>query len=516
MASGLAGQNRQAQLLFGVSDPISKTIQRLGSGVFRHGSRSCMRIMRKLVVTALTSLPLMLAACTDGLDGGPSPYDDDYGITAGNINEGAPDNNSLPDDNKADAMYPPTYELPKVEQSPVQSQGSRGVCSIFATMGMVENLYLKAGMPPAEVDFSEQHMQWSAKNQVGAFPNSEGSNVSNNLQAAVRFGTVKEAAWPYEPSPWTAENDPECTGGENLPTKCYTNGEPPASVADAVLFKLPSSRWINTNSIKAHLTTKKSGVGVGMTFFYQSWNHRRSTLPVDQDLWRQGFVTYPNAKDKEISLEKRAGHAIMIVGWDDNLEVTMRDAEGKPVLDAQGNQRKEKGFWLFKNSWGAASFGIEHPYGAGYGWLSMKYVAEYGSAAIAEVPTLMPDMPPPPVGGITHTYTSTPAAAIPDNSPTGVTSSIEVPDAGTVGEVKVTTDVTHTYRGDLRVTVTKGSKSKVIFDRDGGSADDLKQTFTLADFDGSTLSGAWTIKVEDTAALDVGTLNSWKLEVTTR
>lgn len=470
--------------------------------------------MRKLVVSALTSLPLFLVACADSGSDGPSSLDEDYGITEGDINAGAPDNDSLPDDNKADAIYPPAFELPKNEQSAVKSQGSRGVCSIFAAMGMVENLYIKAGMTDA--DFSEQYMQWSVKNEVGAFTNTEGSNVSNNLQAMVEYGGVKEVDWPYESSPWTAANDAECTGGENLPTKCYTNGEPPQMATDAKKWKLPSSRWINTNSIKAHLTTKKTGVGVGMTFFYQSWNHRRSTLPVNQDLWRQGFVTFPNAKDQEVSLEKRAGHAIMIIGWDDNLEVEMRDEAGKPVLDAQGNPRKEKGFWLFKNSWGAASFGIDHPYGAGYGWLSMKYVQQYGSAAIAEVPTITPDMPPPPTGGQMHTFNSTSGGAIPDDSPTGVSSAIEVATAGTVGEIKVTTDITHTYRGDLKVTLVHGSTSKVLFNGDGGSADDLKQTFTAADFGGATLAGAWTLKVEDTAAQDVGTLNSWKLEVTTR
>jgi hypothetical protein len=472
--------------------------------------------MKKLVVRALVSLPLFVAACATSSDDGGWDDSDEFGITQGDINAGAPDNNTLPDDNKADAVYPAKFELPKEEQSPVKSQGSRGVCSIFATMGMVENLYIKAGMPVAEADFSEQYMQWSVKAEVGALPNSEGSNVSSNLTSMVRFGGVKEADWPYESSPWTSVNDPECTGGENLPTKCYTNGEPPAMATMATKFKLPSSRWINTNSIKAHLTTKKTGVGVGMTFFYQAWNHRLSTLPRDLDLWNRGVVTYPNAKDREVSLEKRAGHAIMIIGWDDDLEIPMRDAEGKPVLDAQGNPMKEKGFWLFKNSWGTGKFGLQHPYGDGYGWLSMKYVEEYGSAAVAEVPSLTPDMPPPPVGGVTRTYNSAPAAAIPDASPTGASSSIEVADAGTVGEVKVTTDITHTYQGDLKITLTHGTTSKVFFDKEGGSADDVKATFTLADFAGATLTGPWTIKVEDTEAQDVGTLNSWKLEVTTR
>src|SRR5262245_34251524 len=287
-------------------------------------------------------------------------------------------------------MYPAKFELPNAQQSAVKSQGSRGVCSIFAATAMVENLYLKAGMPVAEVDFSEQYMQWSTKRQVGSFPNTEGSNVDDNLQGVVRFGGVKEAAWPYETIAWNASNDPQCTGGEGQPTKCYTNGEPPQSALDARKYKLPSSRWINTNSIKAHLTTKKTGVGVGMTFFYQSWNHRRSTLPVDSNLWRQGIVTYPNAKDQQVSLENRAGHAIEIIGWDDTKAVAMRDEAGNPVLDTNGQPKMEKGFWLFKNSLGAASFGIDHTYGAGYGWLSMKYVQQYGSAVIGEVPSLGP------------------------------------------------------------------------------------------------------------------------------
>lgn len=498
--------------------------------------------MKKLVVLALTSLPLALAACTGPGDEGPSPYDDDYGITPGNINEGAPDNDTLPDDNKADAIYPKQFALPKYEQSPVKSQGSRGVCSIFAAQAIVENLYIKAGMPPAEVDFSEQHMQWSVKNQVGAFRYTEGSNVDSNLKSVVQFGTIKEADWPYESSPWTSADDPDCDGGENLPTKCYTNGEPPQRALDAQKYKLPSSRWINTNSIKAHLTTKQTGVGVGFTFFYQSWNHRRSTLPIDADLWRKGIVTYPNGQDQQVSLQNRAGHAIEIVGWDDEMEVPMRDGEGKPVLDAQGNPRMEKGFWLFKNSWGTASFGVDHPYGAGYGWLSMQYVQQYGSAVVAELPSLTPpaevcddlgeldedgdnqancddsDCATHPActasGGQVLTFSAAPNVAIPDNSSTGVSSTIDVADSGSVASVRVTTAITHTWRGDLRVSLTHGGVTKVLFNQAGGSADDLNQTFDV-DFAGASVSGAWVLTVEDRYRYDTGTLNSWELEITT-
>ncbi len=499
--------------------------------------------MRKLLVSALTTLPLFLAACAG--DSGPSPYDDDYGITSGNINEGSPNNDSLPDDNKADAVYPPTFELPKDEQSPVKSQGSRGVCSVFAATAILENLYIKAGMPVSEADFSEQYMQWSVKAQLGEFTWTEGSNVGPNLDSVVRFGTVKEAAWPYETTKWTTANDPACTAeGENLPMQCYTNGAPPQMAVDGQKWRLPSTRWVNINSMKAHLTTKKTGVGVGLDFFYQSWNHRKSTLPVDSSLWARGIVTYPNDEDKRISLEKRAGHAIEIIGWDDNMEVAMRDAQGKPVLDGSGNPVMEKGFWLFKNSWGDASFGLENSYGAGYGWLSMRYVKEKGSAMTADLPSLAPVAEVcddttmadedgdgkancddtgcaahpscTSSGGTSHTYTSTPNASIPDASTTGATSTINVTDEGTVADVKVTTDVTHTYKGDLKITLTHGATTKIIFNKEGGSADNVKQTFSLGDFGAGALAGAWTLKVEDTESQDIGKLNSWQLEVTTR
>ena len=97
-------------------------------------------------------------------------------------------------------------------------------------------------------NFSEQYLQWSAKNLQGAFPHTEGSSSEANIQAVVRFGTIKEAEWPYESQPWTAENDPDCDGEDGMPTKCYTNGEPPASVEDALKFKLPARRFIKSRT----------------------------------------------------------------------------------------------------------------------------------------------------------------------------------------------------------------------------------------------------------------------------
>lgn len=446
---------------------------------------------------------------------GPSPYDGDF-PTSGNTRAGAPPNSSLPNDNKADAVYPAKFFLDK--QSPVTNQGHRGDCTIFAATALVEELYIAAGM--ANPDFSEQYLQWAVKTQQHAFPNSEGSSPDQNLQAVVKFGTVEEGVWPYEISPWTAANDPACQGKDGEPTRCYTNGEPPAAAATATKYKLPSVQYLNTNSIKAHMTAKKTGVVIAIDFFFQAWNHRLSKLPINADLWAQGAVTYPNAKDKELSIAEHEGHGILLVGWDDNLEFPMRDEKGAFITDANGNQMKEKGFWIFKNSWDTWSFGAHNPYAPGYGFISYRYVDEYASAVSAEVPTLTTDPcvtdPQSCAGNMTHDYAATPALAIPDNDPTGVTSTITTTDAGNVATVKVTTDITHTYRGDLKVTLSHGGVTQVVFNNEGGAQHDLKQAFAVTGFEATTLGGDWVLKVEDDAAQDTGTFAAWQLEVVTK
>src|SRR5262245_8428076 len=517
------------------ADRVARPVPGCGETVSCVWHESRRRSPRMRVRALILALPMITAACSDD---GPSPYDDDFPVgDEGDVLGGVPPNSSLPDDNKADAIYPAKFFLS--EQSPVRNQGHRGVCSIFAATALVENLYIKAGMP--NPDFSEQYMQWAVKNLSHSFPNTEGSSAQANLQMVVKFGTVEESVWPYDINPWTSANDPACTGSSQ-PTRCYTNGEPPAAATNARKWKLPAVRYINTNSIKAHMTAKNTGVDVGLTFFFQAWNHRLSTLPISSELWAKGVVTYPNDKDKELSLAEHEGHAILLVGWDDDAEFPMRDEQGHQINDENGNPKMEKGFWIFKNSWDTWSFGKQDPNGAGYGYLSYRYVDEYGSAVSADLPTLdtpkeicddpgMADedgnglancadpacamSPACTGGGQMHSYTASPNAAIPDNDPTGVSSAISVSDAGALTDVSVTVDITHTYRGDLRVTLDHGGTSVVLVDGVGGSADDIKQTFSVAGLVGAELGGSWTLKVVDTAAQDTGTLNSWKLSATT-
>lgn len=456
------------------------------------------------------------------------------------ILEGAPDPSKLPDEPKSDQIMPAQFDL-RATQSPVKSQGSRGVCSIFSTVALMEHLYIKEGTL-REPDFSEQFLQWSAKVELGAFRNTGGSSAGRNLEAINRYGIVDEATMPYESKPWTASNNPDCGKDEaERPVECHTNGHPADEIKEeGRRWYLPRSRWVSSrvNNIKAFMLNNETAVAAGMTFFYQSWNHRRSQLPTNSQYWSEGYVLYPNAKDKEISLEKRAGHSILLIGWDDELEVPMVDEEGKQILDENGEPQMEKGFFLFKNSWGTSGFGINNAFGAGYGWLSYRYVSEYASVVGANVPEL--DLKEDCSNGVDDDFNgladcedeacgadfscrapaqqlggdSDVVVDIPDNTPAGASSTITVDGEGVVSEVAVELFIEHSYIGDLQVDlVSPDGRTVTLHSREGGSARNLDKTYVPTGFSGAELAGDWTLRVSDLARSDVGKLVRWSLVI---
>jgi hypothetical protein len=117
-------------------------------------------------------------------------------------------------------------------------------------------------------------------------------------------------------------------------------------------------------------------------------------------------------------------------------------------------------------------------------------------------------------GGTGKVFTSSGTAAIPDNSPTGA--SLDVAVTGVTGSptLAVSVDITHTFRGDLKVELLKDGKPlKVLAANTGGSADNIVETFTLTAAEvGTNPNVKWTLKVTDNAAQDTGTINSVKLE----
>jgi Zn-dependent metalloprotease len=105
--------------------------------------------------------------------------------------------------------------------------------------------------------------------------------------------------------------------------------------------------------------------------------------------------------------------------------------------------------------------------------------------------------------------------SIPDNNATGVRSN-DVVSAAATDTVSLTVDVniTHTFRGDLVIqVVSPGGTVFTLSNRAGGSADNFVATGSPLAFTGNP-AGTWQLFVRDLAAVDVGTINSWALHVT--
>ncbi|ACA84943.1 S8 family serine peptidase [Shewanella woodyi] len=115
-----------------------------------------------------------------------------------------------------------------------------------------------------------------------------------------------------------------------------------------------------------------------------------------------------------------------------------------------------------------------------------------------------------PQGIEDYPYSNDDPVSIPDNDSNGIVSTIEVADDLQVFGVTADVNITHTWSGDLIVTLTspEGTES-VLHNRSGGSADDVVESWDLADFNGEMAMGTWTLSVSDNAAADLGTLNSW-------
>lgn len=96
---------------------------------------------------------------------------------------------------------------------------------------------------------------------------------------------------------------------------------------------------------------------------------------------------------------------------------------------------------------------------------------------------------------------------------------------GEIAEVNVMVNLTHTYIGDLRLILIAPDGTQIrLHDRSGGSTDNIVTTYdtltapvdSLALLKGKPSQGTWTLRVEDKAGGDTGTLNSWSLELFTR
>ncbi|MFI5908266.1 proprotein convertase P-domain-containing protein [Dactylosporangium sp. NPDC051541] len=123
------------------------------------------------------------------------------------------------------------------------------------------------------------------------------------------------------------------------------------------------------------------------------------------------------------------------------------------------------------------------------------------------------------LGGSPAAAAATPCAkandtdtAIPD--PGTVDSPITLSGCATTASAisSVEVHIVHTYRGDLVVTlVAPDGSTYVLANRQGGSADNIDQTFTV-NLSAENPNGTWKLRVQDAAAADSGFINTWRID----
>lgn len=210
---------------------------------------------------------------------------------------------------------------------PIEDQGNLGSCTANAGVGLVEFFQQKAF--GKHIDASRIFL-YKVTRKLAGFEGDTGAYLRDTMKAMVLFGVPPEEYWPYNIDDYEVEPTPFCYAfAQNYQAIEYYRLDPSGTPRDRLLAR-----------IKANLAAELPSM-FGFTV-YSSINQAGD----------DGRIPFPSDFDRQ-----RGGHAVVAVGYDDELEITNAN-----------NGAKTTGALLIRNSWGT-DWGDE-----GYGWLPYDYV----------------------------------------------------------------------------------------------------------------------------------------------
>lgn len=172
------------------------------------------------------------------------------------------------------------------------------------------------------------------------------------------------------------------------------------------------------------------------------------------------------------------------LGWRDVKEILIRSAQKISSTDSDWSDN-------------SAGFHFNHKFGAGL----------IDATAAVNLAAHWIDLPP--ALSTSASLTTGLPESIPDNTPAGITRTFTVSTPLRVEYLTLAVDITHTFRGDLAITLTSPSgMTSRLAEAHSDNGDDYHWTFSSVRHWGELSTGTWTLKIADEASSDTGTLNA--------
>lgn len=204
-----------------------------------------------------------------------------------------------------DYIYVPMrFDIPsKVDlrkfSSSIEDQGIIGSCTGHAISSAIELVNKKNNN---DFEISRLFIYYQERVFTDSVNQDSGAYIRDGIKAVATYGAPLEDFWPYDVTKFTVKPSDE-------------------AYADAAKRKVTKyEKCISIDSVKGALA---NGYPVIIGFYvYSSFE--------DGDVAKTGIMTYPDTATEV----KKGGHAVLLVGYDDNFNST------------------EKGYFIVKNSWG--------------------------------------------------------------------------------------------------------------------------------------------------------------------
>ena len=95
-----------------------------------------------------------------------------------------------------------------------------------------------------------------------------------------------------------------------------------------------------------------------------------------------------------------------------------------------------------------------------------------------------------------------------------ISSTIVLSEDVEIATLGVELNISHSYVGDLTISLSNNDEQVVLWDEEGGSADTIQKTFPAMEFSGTYEAGeTFTLTIVDNAEGDEGTLEGWALVI---